>query len=457
MLDYASKHPHGHFRRDRPALSALRRAAWWAIGVVVVLGTLFAWMGMPLIQVLWEMIFPPTVNTFWGPTQPRRPWGMFALIGLMAVGALVLAQIVLSLLSTGLQRLRTRRAQLVMAHLSTAIQLRLPIPPYLRGAAQAESRSVRRRCLRLANEIGNGLSIGTALYLSNPEVGPRAIAMVDAGEATGTLDEIIAQLATETPAPAPENRGGNSITYVVTLSSVLLIVVSFASIFVMPKFRELFEPPRRQPGVAWMPGITGPSDGQMLLLSLLSVPLLAIAIAIAARNARGIFSARPTVRLSRVLTDPIVWRLPMLGRLTRAAAYRDVTSVASTAVSHGQPLVAAVRAAMMPHLNRVLLARLRDLHDRLVRGQSPSDAARAAGLPDLIASPLASPGNLSKALSFASQVYASQHARSLVLLESLVPVATTAFFAVCVAMIGLSIFRPITRLIEMNIERIYPS
>ena len=136
MIDYLS---HRHLPTPprsnavRMLRAVLAGVGWFFAGIALVAVLLVLWVPMP------------------------------ALAGVVALVAILL----MAMLGSHLAVIRRQVAAAVLGYLSSAVVMRLPIPPYLRICAETERGAVRRRLLHLASRLEGGdttgLSVGEVL------------------------------------------------------------------------------------------------------------------------------------------------------------------------------------------------------------------------------------------------------------------------------------------------------
>ena len=222
----------------------------------------------------------------------------------------------------------------------------------------------------------------------------------------------------------------------------------------MPKYEEIFQDFKLElplltqimlPGAQW---IVYPFTA-----------LLAVAFLVLIARAVGTIIAPSwsVVNPVRSLTDRIGWRVPPLRLVVRSRALADACHAAADALETGRPLVWAIDEAARAQTNSVLAGQLGAWAERIRNGEHPPDAARAAGLPDLLVGMLRTTGGAETAevLRFLARYYDSRFSRGAVLLRAaLVPfIAIATGTPVCLFI--LSVQLPLIRLIDRVNELVW--
>ena len=102
--------------------------------------------------------------------------------------------IFMSLYAYHIRKLRKARAKIVLNHLVTAVELRLPIVSYLQSVSIGENNDIRRRLQSLAVYIEYGMPLGSAFYNSSSELDLRIPSLIDAAERTGQLQQVLREI-----------------------------------------------------------------------------------------------------------------------------------------------------------------------------------------------------------------------------------------------------------------------
>lgn len=207
----------------------------------------------------------------------------------------------------------------------------------------------------------DGMPLAKAMERS-PEVFPRVFtAMVEAGEAGGFLDVVLAQIA-DFQAREKELRAKvfSAMMYPAVLLTLATGVIIFLMVFFIPRFEKLFA------GFdAALPLITQVIVG-------ISNVIRHYGILVAGGIGVLIWFARSWLRSeeSRRLWETSVLRLPIIGPLASQLAMARFTRMLGTLMSAGVPLIAGLDVARRSLGYKTLIELVSDSIDRIKKGES---------------------------------------------------------------------------------------
>ena len=382
-----------------------------------------------------------------------------------------LALLCLTGLRIALAGYRRHRADMVLGHVATAIDLGLPLPDYLRIASQSSTPSVARRLLRMSSAIESGIPLPRAISIAAGELPLVLQDQIAAAERSGTLPQTLPTLlAQEQRRTAVAVRARADVAYAFVLATMVVIIVTMISIFVLPKFAQIlhdFHLPMSPATVALgrasrIPDaiayvifypftfvFTDTWEWLQFIVFMPIVMLILFTIGFVASAARGLFTSRSKRSIFRVLTDPVVWRTPVFGRLVRQRQSAAICETLHDALQAGRPLPEAISLATFPSLNLVLRKRMTRWQQRVTAGESAATAARASKLPRLLCDLLAGARNdVPGAIAFAGRAYASASERLAIVLRAVAPILVTFTFALIVLSLALSLFAPMLTMID---------
>lgn len=254
---------------------------------------------------------------------------------------------------------------LLTRQMATLVASGLPIDEALQALAEGSEGRLRTQVVSLRSRVMEGASLATAMS-EFPETFPALFrASVAAGESAGKLDRVLLRLAdyAETR-DALRRRILLALTYPLLLSTVALAVVTALMVWVVPQVIGVFLQQKQALPVPTRILIRL-SDGLASYGGLLFVlaAVAAVAVALAMR--------RPDLR-SR--WHAFVLRLPLLGRLVRAADTARFARTLALLVGSAVPLLEALNIAGMVVENRSLREALARVAVRVREGQPFSRA-----------------------------------------------------------------------------------
>jgi general secretion pathway protein F len=306
---------------------------------------------------------------------------------------------------------------------------------------QAEREEVRRVLTHVHAGVVEGLRLSDAMAREGASFPPLYRAMVAAGEASGTLPQILERLANLMERQA-QVRGKvlSTLAYPIILAIVAAFVVFALMIFVVPKVVEQFQDIGQT-----LPFLTRMVIGiSSFLAAWWWALLLGIALGtflwIRALKDEGI----------RMKFDRFLLRLPLVGRLIRDLHAARMARTLSTMVASRLPLLEGLKLTSSTVHNRVLRAASVDIAETVRTGGSLSGALRKAGIFPPLLVYLAASGEasgkldvmLERAADYLEREFDAFTTTALSLLEPAIIIVMGAV----VALIVLSILLPILQL-----------
>jgi type IV pilus assembly protein PilC len=224
-------------------------------------------------------------------------------------------------------------------------------------------------------ESGSSLSESMANY-------PRAfvklyVNMINAGEAGGVLDIILARLADfMEKAQRLKKKVVGAMVYPVVVISIAVVIVMGIMIFVIPQFKVIFEDFNVK-----LPKITTILLDTAEFLAfrygwayVLFSPIAFILIWKLIRISRG----------GRYVTDLIKIKIPLIGVIIRKSVVARFTRTLGTLISAGVPILDAINITKETCGNEVFERALTKVHDAIREGESMADPLRATRTVDAI-------------------------------------------------------------------------
>src|SRR5665213_120535 len=201
--------------------------------------------------------------------------------------------------------------------------------------------------------------------------------MINAGEAGGVLDLILARLADFMEKAAKlKKKVIGAMIYPITVISIAVLVVTVIMIFVIPKFKDIFKDFH----------LKLPAPTQLLLdMSHFFADQYGWAYLIAFPFVLMVGSK--LVRLTdggRFATDIVKLKIPILGMILSKTAIARFTRTLGTLISAGVPILDAINITRETCGNEVYSKALLKVHDAIREGESMADPLRATKICDSI-------------------------------------------------------------------------
>jgi general secretion pathway protein F len=339
------------------------------------------------------------------------------------------------------KKMGVKQVTLFTRQLATLVTVS-PLEEALRTVSrQAEREEVRRVLANVHAGVVEGLRLSDAMGREGASFPPLYRAMVAAGEASGTLPQILERLANLMERQA-QVRGKvlSTLAYPVILAFVAAFVVFALMIFVVPKVVEQFQDVGQQ-----LPFLTRMVIG---ISNFLAAWWWALLLGLAL----GIFLWMRALKDEgvRMKFDRFVLRLPLVGRLIRDLHAARMARTLSTMVASRLPLLEGLKLTTSTVHNRVLRAASADIAETVRTGGSLSGALRKAGIFPPLLVYLAASGEasgkldvmLERAADYLEREFDAFTTTALSLLEPAIIIVMGAV----VALIVLSILLPILQL-----------
>jgi general secretion pathway protein F len=348
------------------------------------------------------------------------------------------------LLSRGLfarKKLNSKQLALFTRQLATLVQVS-PLEEALRTVSrQSEREEVRRIMGRVHTGVIEGRRLSDSMGREPASFPPLYRAMVAAGEASGTLPQILERLADLLERQA-QVRGKvlSTLAYPIILAVFASIVVFALMIFVVPKVVEQFEDIGQS-----LPFLTRAVIGLSSFLANWWWALLILIAVVVLVMGRALKDEGFRMKFDRMLL-----RLPLIGRLIRDLHAARLARTLSTMVASRLPLLDGLRLTTDTIHNRVLRAASADIAEQVRTGGSLSGALKRAGIFPPLLVYLAASGEasgkldvmLERAADYLEREFDSFTTTALSLLEP----AIIIVMGLIVALIVLSILLPILQL-----------
>ncbi len=235
----------------------------------------------------------------------------------------------------------------------------------------------------VAEEVEGGSTLSDAMA-KNPKAFDRLyVKMVAAGEIGGVLDVILQRLADfMEKAERLKRKIIGAMIYPAVVITVAVGIVSAIMVFVIPKFKDIFEDfDIELPGLTlflidaanWM---AGKNEGQTIpgVVWVVCSPFVAMIFLRLARKTEP----------GRAIIDNVKIRLPLVGPLIRKTSVARFTRTLGTLISAGVPILEAITITRDTSGNYVYEKALNKVHDAIREGESFAAPLRESKVVDAI-------------------------------------------------------------------------
>jgi len=229
----------------------------------------------------------------------------------------------------------------------------------------------------VGDEVEGGGTLSDAMAKYPKAFDKLYVNMINAGEAGGVLDLILARLADFMEKAAKlKKKVIGAMIYPIVVISIAVGVVTMIMIFVIPKFKDIFKDFH----------LKLPAPTQMLLdisdffsnkygwAYLIAFPFVVTIGGKLIRLTEG----------GRFATDVIKLKIPILGSILGKTAIARFTRTLGTLISAGVPILDAINITRETSGNEVYSRALQKVHDAIREGESMADPLRATKVCDAI-------------------------------------------------------------------------
>jgi type IV pilus assembly protein PilC len=304
-------------------------------------------------------------------------------------------------------------------------------------ASQTQSKALKKALFQIEEELRSGSPFSEAASKHKRIFPPMFIHLIEAGEATGNIDETLDRLALYFERQYHSvQKVKSALIYPIVILLVALGVVTFLLTSVVPTFATMF-----QGFGAELPKITqfvlGISDWmQKYWWVLLIMPIL-LAIPYALLN------RYPT---SRYYLHYAILKIPLFGNLLQKSAIARMTGTLSSLFKSSVPILESILIAEKVSGNEVVAKVLRESRASLQRGQALSEPMRQHWIfPPIVTQMIAigeKSGSLDLMLAKVAEFYEKEVETTTDTLKSLIEPLMIVFLAAIVGIIVLAIMVP---------------
>jgi type IV pilus assembly protein PilC len=340
------------------------------------------------------------------------------------------------------------RKQLVgfTRQLSTLQDAGLPILRSLQILEQQQKPGLLKAIIGgVSDEVEGGGTLSDAMAKFPKAFDKLYVNMINAGEAGGVLDLILARLADFMEKSAKlKKKVIGAMIYPAVVISIAVGVVSVIMVFVIPKFIGIFKdfkatlPPPTLILIAISNWFSQDYGWAYVLFS----PILAIVLA-------------KLIRMSETgkwILDMIFLRVPILGSILGKTAVGRFTRTLGTLISAGVPILDAINITKETCGNEVFSRALAKVHDAIREGESMADPLRATKVVDAIVVNMIDvgeeTGDLDKMLVKVADNYDSDVDVLVGSLISILEPVMVVVLGLIVGFIVISLFAPMISLIQ---------
>lgn len=320
--------------------------------------------------------------------------------------------------------------------------------PLLEGlediASESDNMLLKETVDNIVSELRRGRSLSSAMELSPANFGALYINTVRAGEEMGALESVLERLVSYLEwEEEVASKIKQAAAYPVIVGIVLTVVLTLLVGFILPRFATIFA----------KKGFPLPLPTRVLLgtaVFLREYWFLVIAGVIGIAVAAKLFG---TTQTGRRTYDWLKLRVPVVGELIKKLALTRFAHTLATTVGSGVDIISAIDLAGLSTGNYHFVRAGQRVADSVSSGNTVASSLRATGLfPPLFVRMVSvgeTTGALATMLEKASQAYDREVRPAVARIMTAFEALVTVVMGVAVAMVALSIFLPLYRMLML--------
>jgi len=309
---------------------------------------------------------------------------------------------------------------------------------------QQKSRLFRRALAAMIEEVNQGENLASSMRLWPKVFDKLTIAMVEAGEAGGVLDETLKRLAKLLEENAKlQNQIRSALSYPVTVFVIAILVFLGMTIFIIPTFAEIFD----------QLGADLPVFTQMMvdLSKTLRSPFSLVLVGFLMMSAFGLKTFYDTPA-GRRRVDQLFLRLPLFGDLIQKTATAQFCRTLASLSKAGVPIMMSLDILTDTATNSIFADAISNSRTDVSEGIPLSTALTMKNVfPELAISMLIvgeETGNMDEMLSKVADFYEDEVTSSVKILTSLIEPFMIVLVGGIVASILVAMYLPMFSVFE---------
>ena len=342
------------------------------------------------------------------------------------------------------ERISATDISIFTRQLATLTRAGIPLVEALSATVdQSEKPKLRRILAELRQDVSEGASLAGALQKHIEVFGPIFPNMVRAGEASGTLDQVLLRLAefTETSVKLRQ-KIQSAMMYPVIMVGLGGLILGGMFVYVIPQITQIFTDTGQE-----LPILTRLLIGFSHLLREWWWALFILS----GVSTWGFLKWKAT-ETGRYKWDSYKLKFPIFGPLILMVGVSRFTRTLSTLLKSGVPLLTALDITKNVLGNEILIEAINEARIAVKEGASLADPLKSSGhFPPIVTHMVAigeKSGALEEMLTVVSEAYESQVENKVAGLTSLLEPAMIVGMGVTIALIVFAVLMPILQLNE---------
>ena len=309
---------------------------------------------------------------------------------------------------------------------------------------QTQNAALKTAIEQTHSDISKGDTLAAAMRKRGGVFPPMLCNMVEAGEASGSLDKAFDRMAIQFEKDAKlESAVKKAMIYPIVLIVVMIGVICAMMLFVIPRFTGMFE----EIGAGELPAITKAlvaiSDFFVHYWWLIAIIVVAIVVG---------YKTFYATQNGKELVDRIKLRIPVFGQIQIKSACAKLGRTLCTLLGAGVPMVDAIDITARSMDNEMYKQAMKDAKDQVTRGVTLSRPLKTCGLfPPMVIHMISigeETGNIESMLENVAEYYEEDVQVATESMMALMEPAIVIVMAVLVGFLVLAILTPMFSLYE---------
>jgi len=343
-------------------------------------------------------------------------------------------------------RVKEKNLTIFTRQLAQLTSAGLPLLSGLRVLERQEKNPTLRRTLgELSEVIEGGGTFSEGLSQHSKVFNKLFVSMVKAGELGGVLEVVLDRLAMfMEKAMRIKGKVKAALFYPIAVLVVAIIIMGVLLVFVIPKFKDVFEGGLVEGGL--------PEFTKIVLAISDTVKDNAIGTLGGMFATMFTFAMIGRTNFGRYILDKMSLFFPIIGPVVEKVAIARFARTLGTLINSGVPILQALNIVKDTSGNVVVARAVQDVHDSVKEGETivaPLEASRV--FPPMVISMVdvgEKTGDMPQMLEKIADTYDEEVDRAVEALTSLIEPIMIVFLAVIVGGIVIAMFLPLIKLIE---------
>ena len=342
------------------------------------------------------------------------------------------------------QRVSSEEIALLTRQLATLLHAGVPLVEAL-GALieQLENPNLKNALSQTRNKVNEGISLAESLKAHPAIFGSLYVNMVAAGEASGTLDVVLARLADHLDSSSQlKSKVTSALFYPAFMVLIGLGVITLMMVVVVPKVTAIFED--FQQALPWYT--------QLLIFTSNALTNYWWLLFVVAGGAIYSFRRWHATKEGRAAWDTKILQVPVVGRLVTMIAVARFARTLSTLLASGVALLTAMDITKNVLGNTELMRVVEEARGSIREGESIAAPLKRSGkFPPIVTHMIAigeRSGELEQMLNHVAAAYDNQVSNRLAALTSLLEPLMIVVMGAIIGGIAMSILFPLMKINE---------